>query len=381
MPQLRLDRLELREINLALKHPFETSFGTTTKRRIMVVKAVDHTGAAGYGECVAMDSPFFNAETIETAWIIVAKHVVPALAHAKGVTAARVNQLLTPIRGNRMATGAVEAAIWDLEAQLAGAPLWKHVGGERTEIACGVSIGIQPSIAALLEKVVAEIESGYQRIKIKIKPGRDVKLVEAVRSTYPDILLSVDANAAYSLERDLATMKELDRYNLLMIEQPFRPGDLVDHAKLQREIKTSLCLDESVTSAADACDAIELGACKIINIKLGRVGGFSEARKIHDIALKNGIPVWCGGMLETGIGRAHNIALSTLPGFTLPGDVSASIRYWVEDIVDPPITVSSRGTIDAPMSPGRGFEVNEQRIESCTVRREDISLAFAAQRS
>ncbi|MBV9573097.1 MAG: o-succinylbenzoate synthase [Acidobacteriales bacterium] len=378
---MRLDCLELREIKLALKHPFETSFGTTTNRRVMIVTVIDHSGAVGYGECVAMDGPFYNAETIETAWIIVTRHVATVLAQADGITAPQVSQLLDPIRGNRMATGAVEAAIWDLEAQLADEPLWKHIGGERTEVACGVSIGIQPSVTALLEKVAREIERGYQRIKIKIKPGVDVKLVESVRVKYPDILLSVDANSAYSLDRDLATMKELDHYGLLMIEQPFRPGNLLDHAKLQREMKTSVCLDESITSVADASDAIELRACKIINIKLGRVGGFSEAKKIQELAIENSIPIWCGGMLETGIGRAHNIALSTLPGFTLPGDVSASSRYWVEDIVDPPITVSPRGTITAPMSSGRGFEVNTQRLEACTVRRDELSFAPVSVRS
>ena len=380
MSQLRLDCLELREIILALTHPFETSFGRTTKRRILIVKVIDRSGAAGYGECVAMDNPFFNAETIETAWTIVTRHIAPSLGQADVIMAAQVNQLLAPIRGNQMAKGAVEAAIWDLEAQLAGAPLWKHIGGERTEIACGVSIGIQPSIAALLERVAGEIESGYQRIKIKIKPGLDVKLVEAVRLKYPDILLSVDANSAYSLDRDLPTMQKLDEYGLLMIEQPFCPEDLLDHAKLQRGLKTSLCLDESITTAAEARDAIELGACKIVNIKLGRVGGFSEGKKIQAVAVEKGIPVWCGGMLETGIGRAHNIALSTLPGFTLPGDVSASSRYWEEDIVDPPVTVSSRGTITAPTLAGRGFEVNVRRLESCTVRQQDVSLAPAGAR-
>jgi o-succinylbenzoate synthase len=374
---LRVDCLELRELNLPLKYPFETSFGRIAKRRILIVKAIDCSGAAGYGECVAMEEPLYNAETVETAWIIIVKHIAPILASFPVTAASQVNDKLAPIRGNRMAMGAVEAAVWDLEAKLMDTPLWKYVGGERAKIVCGVSIGIQSSMEALLEKVGREIESGYQRIKIKIKPGLDVTLVEAVRSKYPDILLSVDANSAYSLDRDLPTMRKLDGYDLLMIEQPFRPGDLVQHAKLQSELRTSVCLDESITTVAEANDAIELGACKIINIKLGRVGGFSEARKIQDLASKNGMPVWCGGMLETGIGRAHNIALSTLPGFTLPGDVSASSRYWEEDIVDPPITVSSRGIINAPMSAGRGFEVNLQRLESCTVRREEVSLAAA----
>ncbi|MGH9682908.1 MAG: o-succinylbenzoate synthase [Candidatus Acidiferrales bacterium] len=374
MPRLQLESLELRELNLPLKYPFETSFGRTTSRRILIVRAIDRTGAAGYGECVAMEGPYFNAETVSTAWIIIAKHIAPLLASSNVTVASDVNGRLAPIRGNRMAKGAVEAAIWDLEAKITGAPLWKHIGGERTEIACGVSIGIQPSLESLLEAVARELESGYRRIKIKIKPGLDVKLAAAVRAKYPDILLSVDANAAYFLDRDLSIMKELDGYKLLMIEQPLAPGDLVDHAKLQKQLKTPLCLDESITCADDARHAFELGACRIVNIKLGRVGGFSEAKQIEKLAREAGIPVWCGGMLETGIGRAHNIALSTLAGFALPGDVSASSRYWEEDIIDPPITVSPQGTIPAPMSPGIGYEVNIGRLDSCTSRREEVSL-------
>ena len=375
MSRLQLESLELREIALPLKYPFETSFGRTTSRRVLIIKVTNSDGATGYGECVAMEDPYFNAETVSTAWIIIAKHIVPLLASSNVTGASEVNGRLAPIRGNRMAKGAVEAAIWDLEAKLAGAPLWKHIGGERTKIMCGVSIGIQPSIEALLDAVAREVESGYQRIKIKIKPGLDVKLAAAVRARYPDILLSVDANAAYSLDHDLSTMKELDDYKLLMIEQPLAPGDLVDHAKLQKQLKTPLCLDESITCAADARHALELGACRIINIKLGRVGGFSEAKQIEKLAREAAIPVWCGGMLETGIGRAHNIALSTLAGFTLPGDVSASRRYWEEDIIDPPITVSSQGTIPAPKSPGIGYEVNVERLDSCTSRREEVMLS------
>ncbi len=375
MSSLQLECLELRELRLPLKHAFETSFGRTTARRVLIVKVTNSDGAAGHGECVAMEDPYFNAETVSTAWIIIAKHIVPLLASSNVSGAAEVNGRLAPIRGNRMAKGAIEAAIWDLEAKLAGVPLWKHIGGERTKIMCGVSIGIQPSIEALLDAVAREVESGYQRIKIKIKPGLDVKLAAAVRAKYPDILFSVDANAAYSLDHDLSTMKELDGYNLLMIEQPLAPGDLVDHAKLQKQLKTPLCLDESITCAADARHALELGACRIINIKLGRVGGFSEAKQIEKLAREAAIPVWCGGMLETGIGRAHNIALSTLAGFTLPGDVSASGRYWEEDIIDPPITVSSRGTISAPISPGIGYEVNVGRLDSCTSRREEVMLS------
>ncbi len=374
MPSLHLERLELREIELPLKSPFETSFGRTTRRRILIVRVFDKTGASGYGECVAPGGPFYNHETVDTAWLITAKYVGPLLTKAHVANAGEVNAALAPIRGNQMAKGGVEAAVWDLEAKLAGRPLWQHLGGVRDEINCGVSIGLQGTVETLVDKVAHELDSGYQRIKIKIKPGRDVQLVEAVRARFPDITLSVDANSAYSLNGDLSVVKQLDHYNLLMIEQPLAPGDLVDHAKLQREIKTPICLDESIVSLSDARHAYELGSCRIINIKLGRVGGHTEVRLIQAYAIEHGIPVWCGGMLEAGIGRAHNIALSTLPGFTLPGDVSASERYWEEDIIEPPVTVSPRGTIKAPTTPGIGFDVNEARIEALTVRRETVRL-------
>jgi O-succinylbenzoate synthase len=371
---LRLERLELREIELPLKHPFETSFGRTTRRRVLVVRVFDGAGAWGYGECVAPEEPFYNHETIDTAWLIATAHAAPLLAAAGVRSAAEVSRALAPIRGNLMAKGAVEAAVWDLEARLAGEPLWRHIGGERDEIACGVSIGLQETTGALVEKVRLELASGYQRIKIKIKPGRDVALVEAVRAEFPDVTLSVDANAAYSLDADLGVLRRLDEYGLLMIEQPLAPGDLVDHAKLQRELRTPLCLDESICGVSDARHAHELGSCRIINVKLGRVGGYAGALAIEAFAAGHGIPVWCGGMLESGIGRAHNIALSTLAGFTLPGDVSASERYWEQDIVVPPVTVTPRGTIPAPAGPGIGFEVDEARVESLTVRREAVPL-------
>ncbi|MCA1601136.1 MAG: o-succinylbenzoate synthase [Acidobacteria bacterium] len=374
MTNLHLERAELREIELPLKSPFETSFGCTTQRRILIVRVFDKTGASGYGECVAAEGPFYNHETVDTAWLITAKYVGPLLTQARVETARKVNAALAPIRGNQMAKAGVEAAVWDLEAKLAGRPLWQHLGGVRDEINCGVSIGLQETTDALIDKVAHELESGYQRIKIKIKPGKDVQLVEAIRARFPSITLSVDANSAYSLNGDLSVVKQFDQYNLLMIEQPLAPGDLVDHAKLQREIKTPICLDESIVSLADARHAYELGSCRIINIKLGRVGGHTEVRLIQAYAVEHGIPVWCGGMLEAGIGRAHNIALSTLPGFTLPGDVSASGRYWEEDIIEPPVTVSRKGTIKAPTGHGIGYGVNEDRIEALTVRRETVPL-------
>ncbi|MDQ3665457.1 MAG: o-succinylbenzoate synthase [Acidobacteriota bacterium] len=371
---LQLQQIELREIELPLKHPFETSFGRTTRRRILIVRVFDKDGASGYGECVAAENPFYNHETIDTAWLMTTKYIAPLLAAARVESAAQVSEALALIRENRMAKAGVEAAIWDLEAKALQKPLWRHIGGTREEITCGVSIGLQETTEALLDKITREIESGYQRIKIKIKPGKDVQLVEAVRARYPEVTLSVDANSAYRIETDASLLKRLDDFNLLMIEQPLAAGDIVDHAKLQRELKTPICLDESIVSLANARHALELGACRIINIKLGRVGGYAEAHDIQAFALGQGIPVWCGGMLEAGIGRAHNIALSTLPGFTLPGDVSASERYWEEDIIDPPVTVSCRGSIKAPTGIGIGYEVNETRLEALTVRRETVHL-------
>ncbi len=370
---MQLERVELREIQLPLKWPFETSFGRTTRRRILLVKVFDRSGAYGYGECTAAEGPFYNHETIDSAWLAVADFVCPLIARARVENASDVRETISPIRGNLMAKGAVETAVWDLEARLEGRPLWRHLGGTQAEIACGVSIGLQETTDALLENVRRELESGYQRIKIKIKPGRDLELVDAVRSKFPSIRLSVDANSAYSLE-DLDLLKQLDEYDLMMIEQPLAPGDLIDHAKLQRELKIPLCLDESILSREDARHARELGSCKIVNIKLGRVGGHSEARLIQEYCAGEGVPVWCGGMLESGIGRAHNIAMSTLPGFVLPGDVSASERYWEEDIIAPPVTVSGSGTIRAPEGAGIGYEVNERRIESLTARRQEVLI-------
>ncbi len=371
--KLNLKKIELREIELPLKYPFETSFGRTTKRRILITRVFDHSGAFGYGECTAPEDPFYNHETIDTAWIIIKNYVAPLLSAARIEKADEVNAALARIRGNRMAKGSIEAAIWDLEARLLNLPLWKHIGGTKSEIASGVSIGLQETTAALVEKVRTEIERGYQRIKIKIKPGRDVDLVEALRKEFPSVPLMVDANSAYTLA-DTDMLKRLDRYNLMMIEQPLAPGDLVDHAKLQQEIKTPVCLDESILTLGDARHAYELGSCKIINVKLGRVGGHTEARLIQSYCSNRGIPVWCGGMLESGVGRAHNIAMSTLEGFTLPGDVSASSRYWEEDIIDPPVEVSARGTIQPPDGAGIGFEVNEERIGRCLKRTEEIAL-------
>jgi O-succinylbenzoate synthase len=375
MNNLNLQKLELREIKLPLKAPFETSFGTAFERRILIVRVFDRDGAIGYGECTAPETPFFNHETVDTAWYLIANVIAPMLAAANVSSAADVGDSFKAIQGNRMAIGAVETAIWDLEAKKANSPLWQYLGGTREKINCGVSIGLQKTPEILLEKVTEEIESGYQRIKLKIKPGQDIELVKKIRSHFPDILLSVDANSAYDFESDLKLFEELDDFNLLMIEQPLAAGDLVDHAKLQKRLKTPVCMDESITRLRDARHALELDGCRIINIKLGRVGGHSEARAIQDFAAKKSIPVWCGGMLESGIGRAHNIAMSTLSGFTLPGDVSASARYWEEDIIEPPVVVCPKGTITPPEKPGIGFEVKENLIETLAVKQEYLSLA------
>lgn len=374
MRNLQLKEIRLSEIAMPLKSAFETSFGTTTTRRVLIVRASDGNGFCGYGECTAMDEPFYNHETVDSAWIVISRFIVPILKRTGVTSAGDVGDALKAIQGNRMAIGAVETAAWDLESLHHDLPLWKHLGGSRREIDCGVSIGLQKTPDLLVERVAAELASGYQRIKIKIMPGRDVEMVKAVRRDFPDITLSVDANAAYRLDKHEDLLMELDKFDLLMIEQPLAAGALLDHATLQNRLDTPICLDESITSLEDAKQAIAMDACRIINIKLGRVGGHSAARSIQEFAAEKGIPVWCGGMLETGIGRAHNIAMSTLAGFTLPGDVSASARYWETDVTDPVVEVSPRGTIAVPGGSGIGYGVVEESLNGLTVRSETLTL-------
>jgi O-succinylbenzoate synthase len=368
---LLIQSIELREIRLPLIHFFETSFGRTIERRILLLRLTDTNGAEGWGECTAGEGPFYSEEWTETVWTTLSEFLGPMVLGKNLASAAHAFALMKPVRGHRMAKAAIETACWDLEAKIAGMPLWKHLGGTRREISCGVSIGIQDTPEILLEKIRREVDAGYQRIKIKIKPGWDLRIVESVRKEFPEIRLMGDANSAYTLS-DVPLFQQLERFNLMMLEQPLAHDDIFDHATLQRQIKTPVCLDESIHSAEDATHAISLGSCKIINVKLGRVGGHAEVKRIERVARENEIPIWCGGMLESGIGRAHNIALSTLAGFTLPGDVSASARYWEEDIIEPAVKVSERGTITAPESPGIGFAVNLPRIEALTVRKETI---------
>ncbi|MDX6304430.1 MAG: o-succinylbenzoate synthase [Blastocatellia bacterium] len=367
-----ISSIELREIRLPLIHFFETSFGRTTERRIILVRVTDADGVEGWGECTAGEGPFYSEEWTETAWPILNEFLAPMVVGRQVEDAAEVSGLMKKVRGHRMAKAAIETACWDLESKRAGVPLWKHLGGVHEEIPCGVSIGIQDSPEALLEKIETELAAGYQRIKIKIKPGWDLTVVRKVREHCPEILLMGDANSAYTLN-DVELFQALDDFNLMMIEQPLAHDDIFDHAELQKQIKTPVCLDESIHSAEDARHAIEIGACRIINVKLGRVGGHTEAKRVEEVCRERGIPVWCGGMLEAGIGRAHNIAMATLAGFTLPGDVSASSRYWEEDIIDPLVTVSERGTITAPNTAGIGFEVNRSRVDSLTMRCDRIT--------
>lgn len=367
----RIDEIRLHHLRMDLVHFFETSFGRTHTREIVLVEARSQ-GVSGWGEVTCGEHPFYNEEWTESAWLLLKNYIAPPALDREFASAAAVGALSAGIKGHRMARGGFEAACWDLEARLAGMPLWKLIGGgARREIPCGVSIGIQNSVSQLLEKIRLEIEAGYQRIKMKIKPGWDVDVIRAVRAEFPSILLMADANSAYRLE-DVEHLKRLDEYGLMMIEQPLAHDEIIDHAKLQEALATPICLDECIRSAHHAEQAIRMGACRIINIKLGRVGGFAEAIAVHDVALRHGIPVWSGGMLESGIGRCHNIAMATLPNFTLPGDISASRRYWKRDIIDPWVEVTPRGTIEISDEPGFGWPLDPRQIAAFKVREETV---------
>jgi O-succinylbenzoate synthase len=368
---MKIESITLREVQMRLKAPFETSFGVSDHRRIILVEVVAD-GVSGWGEVTASETPGYNSETTDTAWHVISDFVAPSLIGKTVSAASECPGLLAAIRGHEMAKSGVENALWDAEAQIKGIPLSKLLGGTLDEIASGVSLGIRENPQSLLKKVEEELQSGYQRIKLKIKPGKDLEYVAAVRREFPNILLSVDANSAYRL-KDAAHLRKLDKHKLLMMEQPLNWDDIYAHSKLQAQIQTAICLDECINNARHALTAIELKACRIINIKLGRVGGHSEAQRVEQVCRNYSIPVWCGGMLETGIGRAHNIAMSTLEGFTLPGDVSASRRYWNEDIIEPEVEVTSKGTIHVPKTPGIGYAVRRDQIEQLTVRTNNWS--------
>lgn len=369
---LNIKSVEIIEINLPLVHFFETSFGRTYERRIILTRVEDESGAEGWGECTAGETPSYCEEWTESCWAAMEKILAPMVIGKEFEKAENVWDSMRRVRGNRMAKAAIETACWDLEAKKLNVPLWRHLGGVNQEIRCGVSIGIQDSIEQLLEKIQTELDAGYQRIKIKIAPGWDLDVIKRVREKFGDILLMGDANSAYTLA-DIDLFRRLDEFDLMMLEQPLPHDDIVDHAKLQSRIKTPICLDEPIKSPDDARKAIELKSGKIINLKNGRVGGHSESKRIEEICRESGIPVWCGGMLESGIGRAHNIAISTLAGYTMPGDVSASKRYWAEDIIEPAVEVSASGTITAPEKAGIGFDVKRDRINKLTVRKIEVT--------
>jgi O-succinylbenzoate synthase len=369
---VRIDRIELRLLRLPLVRFFETSFARVHDRAFVLV-TVHGDGASGVGECVADATPFYSAETTSTAWHIIREFLAPLVLGRTFAHPRDLYSTLAVVRGHQMAKAAVEMAAWDLVARQQGVSLSTLLGGTRTAIECGVSIGIQDSLDQLVEQVGLERAAGYRRVKIKIKPGWDVTAVERIRGHFGDIPLMVDANAAYTLE-DAPLLAGLDRFNLMMIEQPLDYDDIHDHARLQRDLRTPICLDESIHTVRVAAEAIALDACRIINIKPGRVGGHAESVRLHDLAAAHGIPVWHGGMLESGIGRAHNIHLSTLPNFSLPGDVAASRRYYAPDLIDPEIVVRPDGTIAVPEGPGIGVHIVADRVAAATEEKMELRV-------
>jgi O-succinylbenzoate synthase len=369
---LCLDQITLREIRLALKEPFRISSGVMSERRILLLELIDAGGAAAWAECVAFTVPNYTPETIDTAWLAVREWLAPRLLGRPLSSAAEVHDILAEnIRGHNMAKAALEMGCWALEAEALGTSLSQLLGGTRSRVPTGVSLGIQATPALLVERAVAAVAAGYNKIKLKIQPGQDIEYVRAVRAALGrNVEIMADANAAYTAD-DIEHLVRLDEFGLLMLEQPLGADDLLAHAELQRRMSTSICLDESITDVKRARDMIALGSGKIINIKPGRVGGFTASKAIHDLCADAGIPVWCGGMLESGIGRAHNVALASLPSFSLPGDLSPSARYWARDIVSPEWTMDAAGTVGVPRDrPGIGVDVDVQRIESLTSRGE-----------
>lgn len=369
---MKIDRLDIRLLRLPLAHFFETSFGRVHDRTFLLLR-VEGEGQVGWGEAVAEAHPYYSSETTETTWHIITEFLAQRVVGQTFEHPREIFPAMARVRGHNMAKAGIEMAAWDLYARIQGKPLSAVLGGTRDRIASGVSIGIQDSLDQLVAKVEKELAAGYKRIKIKIKRGWDINAVEAVRAKYPDILLMVDANAAYSAG-DGAHLAKLDPYKLMMIEQPLEYDDVMDHVQLQKEIATPICLDESIHTVRIARDAIEARACKIINVKPGRVGGHGESIKLHDLCQAHGIPVWHGGMLESGIGRAHNIHLASLPNFTLPGDIAASKRYYVPDLIEPGIEVSPDGTIPVPTGPGIGVHIVEERVQAATVRQITLDL-------
>ena len=363
---MKLERVELFLVRLPLKSPYETS-GSVETHQAHVLARIESEGAVGWGESVAPELPWYSAETPDTVWYALERIMLPRLLAADLEGPATVERELAWIRGHHMAKATVEMAVWDLVARRNGRSLSAELGGTRERIPCGVAIGIQPSIPATLERIALELEGGYQRVKVKIKPGWDVEVAEAIRARFPDLRFMVDANSAYTLD-DVVLFERIDDVRPMMVEQPLAHDDIVDHAALQRRIRTPICLDESIESADDARKAIELGATRIVNIKPGRVGGHGPAKRIHDTCAARDVPMWCGGMLEMGIGRAHNVHLASLPNFRLPGDIAASARYFETELIAEPFTVDPDGTMRVPTGPGIGVTVLEDRIRELATR-------------
>jgi o-succinylbenzoate synthase len=362
---MKIEKVVVRRLEMELRFPFETSFGTQTGRELLIVEVYGE-GLIGYGECVAGKDPYYSEETVSTASHMLEDYLIPIVFNNEITHPYDIYNSFRRIRGNNMAKASIENALWDLHAKIENRPLAEVVGGEKDKISVGVSIGIQPTPEELIQKVEESIKQGYNKIKIKIKPGKDIEYLRSVREKFPDTPIMADANSAYTLN-DINLFIEMDDLNLMMIEQPLAHDDIIDHATLQKAIKTPICLDESIHSTEDARKAIELGSCKIINIKIGRIGGITEAIKIHDLCQEHNIPVWCGGMLESGIGRAHNVAITTLENFIIPGDTAPSARYWTEDIIEPEVTMDSNGYIEAPKGPGIGFTINKKTLDKYTI--------------
>lgn len=362
---MKINKITIRHLQMKLKAPFTTSFGTFTNKDFLLLEAQDESGTIGWGESVAFHSPWYNEETLKTNWHMLEDYLIPLILNKEINHPDEVSEIFEPIRKNNMAKSTIEGAIWDIYAQQTNQSLAQALGGKKDKIEVGISIGIQKSIDDLVALVDEYVNEGYKRIKVKIKPGWDIDVMRTLREKFPDVAIMADANSAYRLE-DAELLKQLDAFNLTMVEQPLASDDIIDHATLQKQMTTPICLDESIHSLEDARKAIEIGATKIINIKIGRVGGLTEAKKIHDYCMEKGVPVWCGGMLESGIGRAHNVALTTLENFILPGDTASSNRYWERDIIEPEV-VAENGYIQVPQRAGIGYDVNIATIESYTV--------------
>lgn len=368
---MKIKEIKLHQLLMTMKNPFTTSFGTQQKRFVTIVEAIDEDGLSGFGECVSGEDPLYSEEFMDATLIALKKYFGPLVINKEISHPDEVWEIYKPFKRNNMAKASIEGAVWDLYAKKKGITLAEAMGGTKKEVDVGVSLGLEDTDELLLERIGEKVEEGYKRIKVKIKPGRDVEMVRKIREVYPEIPLMVDANSAYTLD-DIDILKALDEFNLMMIEQPLMAGDIIDHAKLQKQIKTPVCLDESIDSYESAAAAIELGSCEIINVKVGRVGGITQSTKIHDLAEKHNIPLWCGGMLEAGVGRLHNVAITTLSNFTLPGDTASSSRYWFEDIITPEV-VAENGVVKVSEKPGIGAEVDFGKMEQYLVKTETIT--------